>query len=696
MIGKTFSHYKILEKLGEGGMGVVYRARDTRLKRTVALKFLRADAFAGGARIDHLLSEAQAAASLDHPNICTVYEVIEEEDQICMAMSYTRGITLKEKIRSGPLGVEEAVRMTVEVAKGHVKCSNIMVSDEGHVKIMDFGLAVVRGRIQTTAGGTAAYMSPEQCRGESPDHRSDIWSLGICLYEALTGHLPFKGEYVEAVVYSILNEDPAPLSDLRPDVPAEAIKIVEKAMEKKPDERYQQMRDLRVNLETLMEGLARGTVAVQTSQATDQPSIAVLPFEDMSPSKDQEYFCDGIAEEIISALSQIEGLRVAARTSAFAFKGRPDDIREIGRKLNVVTLLEGSVRKAGNQLRITVQLSDVAEGYHLWSERFDCELKDVFAIQDEIAGNIVQALKVELSEKDERILARAPTKNHHAYDFYLRGRHFYRQTHRIGINYALEMYERAIQRDPDYAPAYAGMADCYSYLFSFFDSKRANLDRAVALSQKALELDPELAEGHVARGRAFYFSKRYDEAEREYETAIRLNPSLFTAYDSYARNCYSQGDLEKAARLFDQAIRKDPENFDAPILLAQTFRGLNQNEKAKEALEEGLLNVKKYLELNPGHARALYMRAIVLARTGERERAFEWIDRALSIDNEDPMILYGAACVFAVAGRQEEAITQLEKALSAGCCHRDWVERDSDLDSLRSHPRFKALLERLE
>jgi TolB-like protein/Tfp pilus assembly protein PilF len=426
------------------------------------------------------------------------------------------------------------------------------------------------------------------------------------------------------------------------------------------------------------------------------PSIAVLPFEDMSPEKDQEYFCDGVAEEIMNALNQIEGLRVAARTSAFAFKHKSEDAREIGRKLGVGTLLEGGVRKAGDKLRITVQLTDAADGYRLWSQRFEREPKDVFAIQEEIAANVVEALEIELSEREGHLLAKASTEDHHAYDLYLRGRQFYRQTYRKGINYAIEMFQNAINKDPDYALAYAGLADCYSYLFSFFDSNRVNLEKAVALSQKSLELDSELAEAHVARGRAFYHSKRYNEAEKEFETAIRLNPSLFTAYESYARNCYSQGNLRKAARFFEMAMRMDPANFDAPLLLAQTYRGLNQDENVKEFLERGLENVERHLELNPDDARAIYMRAIGLAVAGEKKQAWKWIERALSIDAEDAMIRYGAACVFALTGREDEAIAQLEKALSAGCCHKDWVEKDSDFDALRNHPRFKVLMSKLE
>ena len=434
---------------------------------------------------------------------------------------------------------------------------------------------------------------------------------------------------------------------------------------------------------------AIGQDAPETAPA---PSIAVLPFMDLSPEKDQDYFCDGMAEELIDALTKIKDLRVSARTSAFSFKGQQQDIREIGQKLNVATVLEGSVRKSDTRLRISAQLINVADGYHLWSEKYDRDLKDVFAIQDEIAGNIVQALRVMLSPKEKRALGKVPTTDVEAYDVYLRGRKFFHQLSRKNIAFARQMFNRATQIDPDYALAYAGIADCHSWLYMYWESTDANLRAAEEASRKALELDTDLAEAHVAHGLAVSLSEQYDEAEREFETAIRLDPRLFEAYYFYARTCWPQGKPEKAAELFEKACEVNPEDYQGPLFLANTYNGLGRKTKAETAYRRSLEIIERHLELNPDDARAHYLGANALIQLGEGKRGLKWARRALAIDPGDALILYNVACIYALSEEIEEAIDYLEKSARAGANHKEWIEHDSDLDPLRSHPHFQALL----
>ncbi len=432
----------------------------------------------------------------------------------------------------------------------------------------------------------------------------------------------------------------------------------------------------------------------ETGQAPPKPtrSIAVLPFMDMSQEQDQEYFCDGMAEELLDALAKIKGLRVSARTSAFSFKGQQQDIREIGNKLNVATVLEGSVRKAGNRLRITAQLINAADGYHLWSEKYDRELKDVFAIQDEIAGHIVEALQVMLSESEKRTLDELPTDNIEAYDYYLRGRKFINELRVRSFEFARQMFTRATAIDPNYALAYAGMADCSSYLYAYFGGNEEVLRAAEAASRRALELDPELAEAHVARGQALTLSQQYSGAEREFEIALGLNPRLFEAYFNYGRACGVQGKREQAIQLLEQAMEVRPEEFNALVLLATIYRGLDLEPETKAAYRRALDIIENHLELNPHDTRALYTGAQALVEIGRREDGLAWAKQALEMEPDEPGVLYNVACVYSLAGEIENAIDCIEKVLGAGLSNRAWVEQDSDLDPLRGHPRFQALL----
>jgi TolB-like protein/Flp pilus assembly protein TadD len=421
----------------------------------------------------------------------------------------------------------------------------------------------------------------------------------------------------------------------------------------------------------------------------------VLPFNDLSPQKDQDYFCDGIAEEIINALTKIDGVRVAARTSSFSFKNKNEDIRGIGRKLNVETVLEGSVQKAGNRVRVTGQLINVSNGYHLWSDRYDRELEDIFAIQEEIAGNIVRALRVELSDRERRAIERVPTRDVVAYDYYLRGRtHFYR-SNRSGIESACEMFSSAIDKDPAYALAYAGLADCYSYLCLYFGGGEQQRGNAQNASHKALELDPDLAEAHASRGLALSLDKRYAEAEREFETAILLDPMLFEAFYFYARTCFAQGRFEKAVEMYHRAGEVNPEDYQSPSLEAFTYRTMKRMDEAKETVTRSLETIEKHLEFNPNDSRAIYLGATALVDLGQKERALRWVQRAEAIDPDDPYLIYGVACFYSRIGEADEAIRYLDKALKVGFAHKEWIDHDSDFDPIRDDPRFKALLGRL-
>jgi len=426
-----------------------------------------------------------------------------------------------------------------------------------------------------------------------------------------------------------------------------------------------------------------------------QKSIAVLAFVNMSNDPDNEYFSDGIAEEIINTLTKVKALRVASRTSSFSFKGKDQDIGEIGRKLKVNTILEGSVRKAANRLRVTAQLVNVADGYDLWSERYDRQLEDVFEIQDEIAENIVRALRVVLGEDEKRAIEKTPTENVQAYEYYLRGRQIQHQMRRTDFQYACRMFDRAIEIDPNFARAYAGIADCCSFLYIAWGGGKANLERAEATSRKALQLDPESAEAHTSRALALTLRRQYDEAREEFEAALRLNPMLFEAHYFYGRACRTEGKFDEAVSHYREAWRVRPEDYQAILLSTDPLMKLGRRDEALDAARQGLKVADAHLELNPDDARAWCFSAQALMRLGQHAQGLERARRALAIDPEDGGVLYNVACFYALAGSREEALDHLDKAIQNGFAHRDWLENDSDLNSIRDEPRFQALLQKL-
>jgi len=435
------------------------------------------------------------------------------------------------------------------------------------------------------------------------------------------------------------------------------------------------------------------TASLPQSVVSAAKSVAVLPFANMSADPESEYFTDGMAEELINALSKIQSLRVASRTSSFAFKGKNEDIGEIGRKLKVSTVLEGSVRKIGNRLRIGAQLINVADGYQLWSEKFDRDMEDVFAIQDEISQAIFNALRVILSDDEKKAIERDRSVNVQAYEYYLRGRQFIHQWSRSGLEYARQMFRRAIEIDPDYALAYAGLADSCSLLYMNCDARDQNLTQGNAASRRALELGPDLAEAHLASGLTHSLSMRFTEAEREFEFAMKLDPKLFEAVYHYGRARIAQGEFAEGAKLFERACALRPEDFQAVHFLGQCFLGMGMKEESKAMYRKTLRLIDERLELNPDDARACQLGAGAAANLGEREKATEYARRALAINPDDPLLLYNITCMYSLLGNPDEALNCLEKAVDKGYGQKDWVAHDSDLDPLRELPRFKTILE---
>ena len=712
----TLAHYRLTEKLGEGGMGIVWRAFDTRLDRDVAIKFLHSSVLHDPDRLARFEREAKAVAALNHPNIVTIYSVEEADGCRFFTMELVRGKTLSALIPRDGLPLDRVLEVAVPLADAlgaahaagithrDLKPSNIMVGDDGRVKILDFGLAKFRRaaspsitsglptRTVSQAGsvsGTVPYMSPEQLRGRPLDPRSDIFSLGVVLYEMATGRRPFDGDTPADLVASILKDAPGPITDINPGYPHHFARIVNHCLEKEPERRPQSAADLRDELASL-------TDAGEEEAPAPGPSIAVLPFADMSREKDQEYFCEGVAEEIINALTRVKGLQVASRTSAFGLKATPLSSRDIGRKLRVRHLLEGSVRKSGDRLRITVEMTDVEGGFHLWSERFDRQMEDIFAIQDEIAANVARNLELTLGPGAQRAMQKAQPSDIQAYDFYLRGRRYFYQYRRKGMEYALQMFSRAIEIDPRYALAYAGIADCSSYLYMYDVRSEENRARVESASRKALELDPDLAQAHASRGMALSLQGRHGEAEQAFEMAIKLDPQLFEAHYFYARDAFAQGKLDKSLQQYERAIAVRPEDYQCPLLCAQIYTSLGREAEAMTSRRRGLRLAEDRLKTHPHEVRALYLGASALVSLGERDLGLQWADRAVRMEPDDSMLLYNVGCIKSLAGRIEEAIDCLEKANRAGLRQREWCANDSDLDPVRRHPRFLALMESME
>jgi serine/threonine-protein kinase len=681
MIGKTISHYRILERLGEGGMGVVYRAVDTKLDRDVALKFLPSDLTSDPEAKERFIHEAKAASSLDHQSICTVYEIAESEDgQIFIAMACYGGETLRARIRRGPLKIAEAVNVAVQVSQGlakahergivhrDIKPANIIITDDGIPKIVDFGLAKLAGKSGLTRTGrtlgTIAYMSPEQVRGDAVDHRTDIWSLGVTLYEMLTGVSPFERDYEAAIMYSILNEGPQPMSSFRPGLSDELQRIIDGATAKNPDERYQTALDLRDHLAAYASRLASASSAMPSSggppaSGETTASVAVLPFANLSTDAEQEYFCDGMAESITDALAHLKDLRVVARTSAFSFKGKNADIREIGRKLNVKSVVEGSVQKAGNRLRITVQLVSAADGYRIWSERYDRTLEDIFAIQDEISLAIVDKLRVKVLRAEEAGFKKRYTENPEAYNLYLKGRWLAEKMTEQELHKAIDYFRQAVALDSGFALAFAGIGDAYvSIGASGFMPTDEVYEQARAAAERALELDSTLSEGHtVLAGLKVWFDLNWPAAEHEFLRAFALDPYNGEVHHQYAHLLAALGRTGEAVEHMRKALELEPVSVLTNACAGQIMY-------LARMYDEAIVQLKKTVELDPNFQSQYTWLAMAYAQKGMYEEAIETVRGRTLHPTSGRSMKAALGYIYAVSGRTAEAreiLNQLEQ-----------------------------------
>ena len=746
MIGKTISHYKILSKLGEGGMGVVYKAEDTKLGRTVALKFLPPELTRDPEAKARFIQEARAASSLEHPNICTIHEIGEtSEGQSFICMSYYAGETLKQKIGTGPLPAHSAINIGLQVARGlsraheagvihrDIKPANIVVTERGEAKILDFGLAKLAGQTRLTSTGTTlgtvAYMPPEQARGEEADHRSDIWSLGVVLYEMICGRAPFVSAYDQATIYLIIHGKPAQIRKHCSSLPNGLEQIIDRCLAKNPVERYQSIDGLIADLESI---LGTRLSAVSTDRAstmgrapsTGTPSIAVLPFTDMSPGRDQAYFCEGIAEELINGLAQIDGLRVAARTSAFQYKNKESDVRKIGRELDVETVLEGSIRKAANRLRITAQLVKVSDGYHVWSEKYDRDLEDIFVIQDEISLAIVEKLRGKLLKEEESKLIRRHAGNEEAYNLFLKGRYYWNRRHEGGLRRAIELFQQAVEKDPLCAPGYVGISDCHnvSAILGFMDprvayakskeavAKARNIDEDLAEARASLgwiktfhdwdwagaeaeflrtfELNPNYATGHYFYGLYLAVVGRHDEAIAESSRALELDPVdlVFNSIQAWA--LYFGRRHDAAIEQFQKTLDMDPNFYVANLYLGFAL-------SAKGMWREAVEPFEKALTVSPESPFAMGCIGYALAASGRREEALEVLDRLEELSRERFVGSYNKAVIHLGLGADDRVFECLERAFVE---KESWLAACNTLplwDAVRSDPRFIDLMRRV-
>lgn len=733
--------YEICSQLGVGGMGEVYLAQDTKLDRKVALKILPADV-EGHDRVRRFIQEAKAASALNHPNILTIYEIDEIGSAQFIATEFIEGETLRERIRAAPVKLRDAIDVGIQVASAlcathrvgivhrDVKPDNIMIRRDGIVKVLDFGLAKLardqlaayssseaqtQALVNTQSGmllGTVPYMSPEQARGLEVDARTDIWSLGCVLYEMVAARQPFLGATTLDVLTGIVNREPDSLLHHLPEGPRAFERIVHRALRKNREERYQTVQDLLNDLNDLKSELRFQSLRASSTQArvetvqdsressasfVPEKSIAVLYFENMNLEKESDYFCAGITEDIITDLSKINNLKVVPRTDVLPFRNKEVNTRQVGEALRVNYILEGSVRTAGNKIRITAQLINVRDGYHLWAERFDRLVADIFDLQDEVAQRIAESLKVSLSDSERQVLAKKPTDDLRAYDFYMRGRELLYLKGKRNTEKAIHMFENAVAIDSGFAASYAGLAEAFSHMYEWYDGNPHWLGEAIEMNQKALTLDPSSLEAQFGIAMVYFHHRRFTEAKRTIEDILQKNPQFHPGYLRLGMIAELTGDLEGALKYFRGATELKPYDEDSWRSLAGIHRKLANIEAGEQAALKVIEVTSRKLEASLDDIIVMSKLAEAYARFGGKEEALATLRRVFELEPNDGLALYNCSCAYALLGEKRPALISLRRAFESGFkTVANWAKTDSAFDSMHSDVEFRQLVAELQ